>query len=395
MFIYLERHARKYRETPSLEAAKNDNPDFEWFQVQDSLDYLIDKFAERLKRRFANDSLIDLAEALEDQKRANQIEIEFLEVARKLVTTVPSEAISRFSDADLRIKEYDRRKKENKPIGVPYGYPTLDRMTGGIMPHELVTVLGFTNIGKSTLLRSFAFNLWSEGYTPLYITLEMEEEVILNIFDAMAASLDYNKLKQLRLPEDQMQNWKEFAKKIKDSVGDIPVIDPKFMPTPDWVAATMMRYKPDVAIIDYVGLMKSSSTSRGLNRYQQLSEITEDLKMTARLLKIPIIMASQTTRAGAKDGADIDNVADAITISHHSDTMIGLYQDDKGEMAARKEMEIRLVKNRLGPRGINFKAVWDFDTMTFAEKPKFERANGKVENNLFIKREIEREQQHV
>lgn len=378
MYDYIVRHTRKYKSAPSLEAAKYDKPNFEWFQVQDTLDYLLDRFAVVVKHRLADDMLVELAKACDDPGRVENIEQEFVEVSRKLVTAVPSQEIERFSEVEKRIKVYEKLKAEGKPIGIPYGLPTLDRLTGGLLKHELVTVLGFTNVGKSTLLRALGFNFWMGGFTPLYLSLEMEADVILNILDSMAARLDYTKMKQLQLSEDHMGNWRAFAERMKNAKCDIPVLDSATRITPDYVFAETLRHKPDVVILDYVGLMRSASMSRGINRYQQISEIVEDLKINARMLKIPIIMAAQTGRAGARDGAELENVADAISIIHHSDTVIGLFQD--ADMEREGEMEVRLNKNRLGPRG-KFRMLWDFDRMIFREKTMtdlFQRNGGSL-----------------
>lgn len=365
VYRYILKFAHQYGTAPSLEAAKHDRPEFEWIQIQDTLDFLIDRFTVLVKRRMADDYLEELARACDDPTRAENIDAEFLEVARKLVTAIPSPEVARFSEVEKRIKEYEVRKKEGKKYGIPYGIPTLDRLTGGIQSHELVTVLGFTSVGKSTLLRALAFNFWLQNFTPLYLSLEMESSVILRILDAMAATLDYDKLKQLDLSEKEMKQWKRKAIEIKMRPCDIPVIDNTNFMTPDQVFAETIRHKPDIVIIDYVGLMRSSQVHRGISRYQQLSDITQDLKHIARTIRIPILMAAQTNRDGAKDGASLENVADAISIARDSDTVIGLFQDE--EMEKCNEMQVRLNKNRDGRRGI-IKAIWNYDTMEFREK---------------------------
>lgn len=376
MYLYIIDSAREYGTAPSLEAAKHDKPDFEWIQIQDTLDWCIDRFVVLVKRRLADDYLDELAKACDDPIRAENIDAEFLEVSRKLVMELPSASVARFSEVDKRIKAYEVRKREGRKVGIPYGFPSLDKWTGGIQSHELVTILGFTTVGKSTLLRSLAFNFWVEGFTPLYLSLEMEAQVILRILDAMAASLDYDKLKQMELPDEDMTRWQEYAARIKDKKCDIPVIDNISRMTPDQVFAETIRHKPDIVIIDYVGLMKSSNVMRGVAKHHQVTDITQELKHLARTLKIPILMAAQTNRGGGKDGAELDNVAEAISISQDSDTVIGLYQNE--DMAKINEMEMRLNKNRDGKRG-RFKAKWDYETMEFREKTMkdmFERRNG-------------------
>ena len=267
--------------------------------------------------------------------------------------------------------EYEERAAEGKKIGVPFGYPTLDDWTGGVQSHELVTIAGFSGLGKSTMLMSLAFNAWSQGYTPLYISLEMEAGAILRKFDAMAASLDYAKIKQLQLPDSQIDNWRRTADDIAGKSQDIPVIDSIRGCTPDHVFAETVRHKPDLVLIDYLSLLRSSRPSRNSSMWQTLTEITQDLKQNARTLGIPIIAAAQTNRSGGKEGAELDNIGYAMSVVQDSDIMIGLFADD--EMKERKEMEIRLNKNRDGRLG-KFMAKWDHENMEFRQltmKDKF------------------------
>lgn len=365
MFRYLTNHARRYKSPPSMEAVKNDKPDFLWEHTQDPLDYIIDRFNVLAKRRMANEMVVELAAACNDPERAENIDLEFLEVARKLAMLVPSGKVARMSEMESRIDEYERRAKEGDKTGIPFGFPQLDEWTGGIQPHEFITVMGFSGLGKSTMLLAIAFNTWVQGYTPLIISLEMEAGTILRKFDAMASSLDYQKMKQLDLPKDQIKNWRKTAARIQEKTCDIPVIDNIRHCTPDHVFAETVRHKPDLVIVDYLSLMRSSAPSRSSSMWQSLTEVTQDLKQNARTLKIPIVAAAQTNRSGGKDGAELDNVGYSISVTQDSDIILGLYADDA--MKENREMEVRLNKNRDGRLG-KFIAVWNHETMEYRDK---------------------------
>lgn len=364
LFEYLVEHTRKYKVPPSSSAVKQSHPDWEELHTQDPLDFLIDRFIVLCKRRLAQDMIVELTRLSEDPQESQKIDIHFLEVSRRLATMVPSTQVERFSNMEQRIEEYETRVKEGHKMGIPFGYPQLDEWTGGIQPHELVTVAGFSGLGKSTMLMSLAFNAWTSGYTPLYISLEMEAGAILRKFDAMAASLDYQKIKQLKLPEEQIENWRKTAERIAGKKCDIPVIDSIRGCTPDHVFAETVRYKPDIVIVDYLSLMRSNRPSRNVQMWQSLTEITQDLKQNARTLHTPIIAAAQTNRAGGKDGAELENIGYALSVVQDSDIMIGLHADEG--MKERQEMELRLNKNRDGRLG-KVLARWDHANMLFRE----------------------------
>jgi len=367
-FDYIVEHTRRYKSPPSMKAFQEDKPDFEVEYVQDPLDYVIDKFVTQAKRRLANDQVLELAQICNDPEKGHDIDLHFLEVSRNLATLVPSTEVHRFvGDMGKRIKEHERRKQEGDKRGLPWGYTTLDANTGGIASHMFCTVSGFSGLGKSTFLKSVCFNIWAKGKTPLFITLEEEAVHIAEQFDAMAASLDYAKLKQLDLSDEQMSNWKKYRDEIREKAADIPIIDKIRHCTPDNIFAETIRHQPDVVFVDYISLMRSSRPGQkgGMSMWQSITEITQDLKQNARTLGIPIVAAAQTNRSGGKDGAELDNIGNSISIIQDSDVVIGLFADD--EMRERKEMEVRINKNRRGPLG-KFKAIWDFSTLMFRER---------------------------
>lgn len=366
MFDYVRSHSVRYGTPPSVPAVKADKPKFEWEYVQDPLEYLIDRFVVLAKRRLADEMVIELAKACDDPERAENIDLEFLEVSRQLAMLVPSSEVAYFkNDMERRIVEHEKLQKEGGLIGLPFGFPTLDEWTGGLQSHEFATVAGFSGLGKSTFLKRVALTNFMKDKKPLYISLEEEKRALMRKWDAQAAGLDYIAMKHLNLPDEQIENWRKTQQQFASKIGEIPVIDSIRHCTPDHVFAEAVRHKPDLIIIDYLSLMRSSRPTRNSNVWQSLTEITQDLKQVARTLKIPILAAAQTNRSGRKEGAELDNIGLSISVVQDPDIVIGLFADD--EMRERKEMQIRLRKNRDGKLG-EFDAIWDHERMLFREK---------------------------
>ena len=379
MFEFLGDYNRRYGKVPTLEAVKVERPKWEQLHGGDPIPYLLDKLVVLVKRRYAQEAVVELAEAVDDPERAKEIDLEFLEASRKLATLVPSVEVSKFKEGmEARIAEYEQSVGEGTKPGVSFGFPSLDRWTGGIQPHEFVTVSGFSGIGKSTLLKVIAFNAWVQGKTPLYVTLEEESRAVHRKFDAMAAGLDYNAMKHLELPDDQLKRWRDKASEVKGSVSEIPVIDRIRHCTPDQVFAETVRHKPDLVVIDYLSLMRTGRAGRGTTMWQSITEITQDLKQNARTLLTPILAAAQTNRSGARDGAELENLGGSISIAQDSDIVLGLFADDL--MKAESRMQLRVNKNRDGKVG-NIDLTWDHKSLTYQEHIEKFNAPGPPKTN--------------
>lgn len=378
VFEWIVTHHRSYKSTPSIEASRDEFPDYEFEHIQDSLDYVIDRMAQVVRKRHATELLFSLGEAVGDKDRSKEIELEFLEAAREIATLVPTTRVMRFSEMRERIEKYEEDEVEGVKPGIPFGFPTLDKMTGGVQPHEFITAAAFSGIGKSTLLRAIAFNQYSmpDDIVALYVALEEEGTSILRKFDAMAVGMDYMRLKHLGLKPEEVDDWREKAEQVRKKINnrDILIVDKLRNCTPDKVYAETVKHAPDIVFIDYLSLMRSGNPNKRSNSmWQNLTEITQDLKQNARTLGIPIIAAAQTNRSSSKDGADLDNIGYSLSVVQDSDIVIGLHADD--DMKAAKRMELRVKKNREGPLGM-ISLIWNHEESDFREEGVKDRFGG-------------------
>lgn len=371
VFRYISDYRLTYGKPPGLAAIKNDIPGWQMENVSEPVEYVVDRFVGYVKARKARGLLYELAEALDDPdpKRRENIDAEFLEAARVLMADIPSAGVSRFSNMLERLDEYEDQKETGDVKRVMWGFKTLDEATGGLQPHELATVSGFSGCGKSTMLMQITRNAWTYSNKILYISLEMEANAILRRLDAMEAPFDYNSFKKFNLSESEINRYRDRALSLQEAEKDIIVIDDIRNCTPDHIYSETIKHEPDLVVVDYISLMKSGSANNKAKNWEVLSDITQELKQNARILKVPIICAAQTNRSGAKDGAELDNIAYSQSIVQDSDIVIGLHADK--EMKDANLREIRLRKNRDGPLK-EFMAKWNYENMDFREKRMME-----------------------
>lgn len=342
--------------------------------VSEPVEYVVDRFIGYVKARKARGLLYELAEALDDpnpQRREN-IDNEFLEAARTLISDIPSEGVSLFSHMQERLDQYEEEKETGPSKRVMWGFKTLDEATGGLQPHELATVSGFSGCGKSTMLMQITRNAYAYGNRILYISLEMEANAILRRLDAMVAPFNYNAYKKFNLSAAELERYQDRALSLQgdESSQDIIVVDNIRNCTPDHIYAETIKHSPDLVVVDYVSLMRSGQPNKsGSKNWEVISDITQELKQNARILKVPIIVAAQTNRSGAKDGAELDNIGYSQSIVQDSDIVVGLHADK--EMKDANVREVRLRKNRDGPLK-EFMARWDYGNMDFREKRMME-----------------------
>lgn len=358
IFHFAAEHMKKYKGPPSLDVLRDKFYNYNFETPTDSLEYLTDKFKSLVKRNCAHRSLMSLAELL-DTEHVENIDGLFLEEARRLSQVIPVTSLSRFSDIDSRIQAYETKQDVNR--GIKMGIPEFDRLTLGIQPHELVSIVGWQGTGKSTLTQWILFNAWMQGKTAMIIPLEMDAPALMRKWDTMLTNFDYRSLKAHELSVEELERWRVKAQKVRDKECDIIVRDDVRSCTPDVVFAEAMRYKPDIIAVDYISLM-DTSRSAGSQMWEKVTYLTQSLKQIARTTGIPILAVAQTNINSADGGAQLSNISYSRSVGQDSDIVLGLHQDE--EMKENQQMTVRMLKNRDGAASAA-DLYWNMDSMEF------------------------------
>ena len=110
-----------------------------------------------------------------------------------------------------------------------------------------------------------------------------------------------------------------------------------------------MDQKVKLIIVDYLQLIHGRNLE---NRVQEVSEISQALKNLARELKIPVVAASQLSRAIEQRGGDkrpqLSDLRESGSIEQDSDVVMFLYRPDDED---RENVKLLISKHRNGPTG--------------------------------------------
>ena len=115
-----------------------------------------------------------------------------------------------------------------------------------------------------------------------------------------------------------------------------------------------MEYDIKLICIDYLQLMNASKVSS--SRQQDISEISRSLKMLAKELGVPIIAASQLSRAPDQREEHRPMLADlreSGSIEQDADIVLFIYRDEvyNSETDKKNVAEVIIAKNRAGSIG--------------------------------------------
>ena len=261
---------------------------------------------------------------------------------------------------------YDRLSKMSNPetrkdyIGIPSGIGELDRMITGLNKSDLIILGARPGMGKTSFALNIARNVAvGAGRTVCFFSLEMTRDQLAQRMLSSEAGIKSEKLRTGDLTPDE---WTRLAQAGDNlSKTNIYFDETSAITVPEMKAKLRRMRQVDLVIIDYLGLMKSAKATE--NRVQEVSEITRNLKIMAKELKVPVIACAQLSRGTETKGKShkpaLSDLRESGSIEQDADIVLFLYRDtyydsEKGDDEDRSDpnkAECIVAKNRHGEIG--------------------------------------------
>lgn len=189
---------------------------------------------------------------------------------------------------------YEALEARDAP-GFPWGVPTLDGLTGGVHPGELIVIGARPKTGKTQWALNLTHTWLQAGRRVLYFSFEMlAQEVGVRLL-ALAAGVPLLRLQRRALhPAD----WGAVSR-VLGTLGDagLWVYDTP-MPWPAMAAEIRRRHAQeglDVVVVDHLQLIVRPPGRATAN--EALGEIVRGMKHLAQELALPLVVVSQLSRA--------------------------------------------------------------------------------------------------
>ncbi len=243
-------------------------------------------------------------------------------------------------------------KKEEQ--GVQTGFSGLDRVLVGLGKSDLILIGARPGMGKTSFAMNIAVSVAQRTKQAVCVfSLEMSGEQLASRVLSSEALIDSYKMRsgELSDPED----WEKLAHaSARLSECDIYVDDTTGITVTGMKAKLRRVRNLGLVVIDYLQLMQSDR--RIDNRVQEVAEISRNLKLLAKELKVPVITCAQLSR-GPESRTDktpmLSDLRDSGAIEQDADVVMFLYRDDyyKDDPDKPNTASVIIAKNRHGSTG--------------------------------------------
>ncbi len=255
------------------------------------------------------------------------------------------------------------RTKTEDISGVPSGFPTLDRITYGWQPTDLIILAARPSVGKTAFALNLARNSALHPTKPVpvgFFSLEMSASQLVQRILSAESEIKMEKISRGKLENHEYEQL--LSKGIKKlEIAPIFIDDTAALNIFEFRAKArrlVNKHNVGIIIIDYLQLM-SGTGDKGSNREQEISNISRNLKALAKELNVPIIALSQLSRAveTRKESKmpQLSDLRESGAIEQDADMVMFIYRPEYYEVmnnengeSTHGETHIRIAKHRNG-----------------------------------------------
>lgn len=262
---------------------------------------------------------------------------------------------------NINFESLEARSQQTSDVtGVPTGFIELDKMTTGFHEDQLIILGARPGVGKTAFALNIAQNIGSKtGMTVAIFSLEMGAESMVDRMLSAEGLIHNHSIKTGQLTDEE---WRKVTI-AQANLASAPI----YIDDTAGIRITEIRSRArklaketgnlGLILIDYLQLITGTGRE---NRQQEVSEISRQLKILAKELKVPVLALSQLSR-GLEQRQDkrpvLSDIRESGSIEQDADIVAFLYRDDyyrsegEEETEPNNKIEVIIEKNRSGARG--------------------------------------------
>lgn len=236
-------------------------------------------------------------------------------------------------------------------VGIPTGYKSIDALTAGYHPGELVIIAGRPSMGKTSLVTNSLVRMAKADTKCAMFSFEMRDEDILLREQCGEAKVPMDCVRHGRIDVGQ---WARFAQaslelaKLPLWIVDKPV---NVLGIRSEVRRMVSEHGVQVVAIDYIQLVPP--TKRSDSREREVAEVSATLKAIAKECGVCMVALSQLNR-NLESRPDkrpmMSDLRDSGSIEQDADLIAFVYRDSYySKNSTDDSAEVIVAKNRNGP----------------------------------------------
>jgi replicative DNA helicase len=334
--------------------------------------FYLEETEKRYQHTLLKSGVQEITSLLSDKHVDEALEV-FTRISMESYKKKQRRHVTDFRDSlEIVLKQYNSQKASTGVMTLPFGWPTLDGMSGGSRAGDFISIVGRPMLGKTFMMLYTARHGWKTApRRPLLVSMEMHSHLIHQRLAAMEAKVKLTHLMKSELSSAAMKKMALALAELKEYNRPFWVVDGNVIKTVDDLEMQCNLLQPDCVWIDAAYLLKKPHPKMG--KWEAMSENAEAIKeRIATNMEMPAICSYQLSKESAKskkknpdEKPTMEDIYGSDAIAQLSSVILGLFEAETS-VEAMQQRTVQILKGRSGETG-HFRINWDFDHMDFSE----------------------------
>lgn len=246
----------------------------------------------------------------------------------------------------------------------------LDSAIGGFDRQALHIIAARPSMGKTALAFQIARNIASNKSKVIFFSLEMSRRALWARAACGALGISWRDVKAGNVSDADKERVKKQSMELAQIYEDRLLIDDSSMNSMDSIWKKTARYRPDVIVVDHIGLVKGQPANESIIKW--LGRVTWAGKQLAKEFDLGTIMLAQLNRGvenradkrpaliDLRDSGEIEQNADTVLFLHRAD-----YYENEHQNTNKSKTEVIVSKFRDGARQQKVELHYDLSRQWF------------------------------
>jgi replicative DNA helicase len=378
-------HLDSYGNLPTLDVMRMEG--FPLPAIRGSSPATTDYYLDRLRKRFAytqvNERFPQLTETMKNRDTDGMLQT-LREMISNSASALESEQYTTLAEklGDVRHRYLDAKNNPGLQ-GIPFGWPSLDAMTGGAQGGDLIVVAGRPSMGKSWLLLKMLHCAWMHGHVAAFTSMEMSLLQIARRFLGLHSGVNPNFIRDGELSTAGENRIMQFIDELQEST-PLHLLAGDMSKQVGGVENMIVEFNPDIVFVDSAYLLTPSGKKRGyVSKWESISEVVGQLKALALKYDKPVVISVQFNRnqkSNSSGPMDLGDIAGSDSIPQDASIVLGATKGPSPFQDVQRIIEN--MKNREGETG-RFATAFNFSPVDFREVSLIEHDDESAEDDEY------------
>jgi replicative DNA helicase len=262
----------------------------------------------------------------------------------------------------------ERAKDPRKVWGIPWGFPGLDSMTGGIQREEMTVLMARPGVGKSAFMGQTALQVaeWlqtAEGQrrhpdqVVKLVVCEMSAFSFQQRIVCYKARVSMRRAREGNLTPEQMDRYEEAA----EAIAGLPI---EYLDSPtsleDTVRWLSTGKKTAWFALDYIGIHPVDPRMESASQWQKVTALSKGFREVCKSVAPGLILAQMNRECEKRDDTRprMSDLRDSGSLEQDAWNILGLWREDVFALVSEEDRDrakpasLIVLKQRNGPLGV-------------------------------------------